>query len=195
MNRITVALLVLACGLAATSTASACAMFKRPQLIVAQSALDEGIAAEKAGELHSAVRHYERAMYGEGSNDARADAALRAGRLHVKLGNAEQAADRLRRAVSLKPEDPAARVALGAQLLGADDAGAAEHLQAALRAKLSRADRAVTELALARALVGLDRTAEAAAHLARARSLGVDVDAAAAVDARIQEKGGLAVRM
>lgn len=168
-------------SVAAPSSAEACAMrkFKKPEAVVAKNALKQAQDAEKAGNLHSAIRHYERAMNGKGTKAARADAAQAAARLHLKLGRTGAGINRLKKAIALNPTAPAPRVALGALVLEQDPKLAATHLKEAIKRKAADPARNYLMLADAFARQGLD--AEALKALAKAETNGADAASVAAI--------------
>lgn len=157
--------------LATVSPAAACAMRKVHIPIEDEEYVAQGIAAEARGELHTAIRHYERAM-NAAAGAALADAAVRAAKLHQKLGASDRAINRLNRAVAAAPRHLEARVLLGRALTTSAPAEAIVHLEAALQ--LDAVADLHADLALAAAHAG--RGALAKTHLDLARQRGAAVE-------------------
>lgn len=163
----------LALPLATVSTASACAMRKRPpKMIVAKNDLPRAIRAEKKGQTRTAIRLYERVMNGGAAKADRVKAALAASRLHVKAGNTLKAVARARKAVSMDGKHAVARLALGRLLIEAEPAVARLHLERA--AILDVADKAGLNLAQAQLHLNAGEKAAAERALAKAESAGAD---------------------
>lgn len=171
------AIAVLTLALAALSPlvsatpAEACAMRKIAAPIAGEEYVAQGIAAEARGELHTAIRHYERAMNAS-KGVAQADAAVRAARLHHKLGASDRAINRLNRAVAAAPRFLEARVLLGRALTASNPAEAIPHFEVALQ--LGATGDLHAEMALAAARAG--RAELARTHLDLARQHGAAVE-------------------
>lgn len=193
---LTLAVVASCLTLGAPSAADACAMRRmaEPQAVVAKNAMDEAIKAEKAGNVHSAIREYERAMNGKGTSALRAQAAQEAARLHLKLGRTGAAVNRLKRAVALNPKAGPARLALGALVVADDAPLATTHLLEALKSK--DVDHARVQLVLADALARQGMTAQATKALDAAEKLGADAQGIADLRARLEPSAnGVAARI
>lgn len=170
----------LALPLASVSTASACAMRKRPpKMIVARNDLPRAIKAEKAGKLRTAIRLYERVMNGGATTADKVQGALAASRLHEKSGNTLKAVARARKAVSMDGKHAAARLRLGSLLVEAEPAVARLHLERA--SILDVADKAGLNLAQARLHLAQGQAVAAARFLDKAEAAGADAEAVKAL--------------
>ncbi len=172
MKFVALALTVALAALAAPTTADACAMRKvhvPVQEMVADSHFQKGLEAEARGQTRAAIRHFERAMNADGAQATRADAALRAARLHDTLGRTERAIARLTRGVALDGEHFELRLELGRKLITRDAAGAVAQLEAA-RDLDRMAAQVYPELAIAHAKLG--QREEAQRYLITAKGLG-----------------------
>lgn len=186
------ALTVAFTGLVAPSTADACAMKVRlPDIeMVADNHFKKGVRAEEQGQARAAIRHFERAMNADGSKATRADAALRAARLHQSLGRTERAIARMTRGVAINGEHFDLRLALGRALVQKDAAGAIAQLEAAR--DLDRLSAEVyPELAIAHARLG--QREEAQRYLTTAKGLGAAPERVIAAEKALAGVAGVAV--
>lgn len=179
-----VATLALLSALTPTA-ASACAMRKisPPVEMVAQVHFRKAAAAEDRGQTRVAIREYERAMNAEGPARVRAEAAVRAARLHAAAHHASRVESRLRRAVALDRRHAEAHAALGRHLLGKADAEAISMLRKAIA--LNAEGAADLNLDLALASIRLHQREAAQAALQQARMGGADPARVAAVEAAL----------
>lgn len=157
--------------------ASACAMRKVHAPVEDAEYVAQGIAAEQRGELHTAIRHYERAMNAASEAD-KADAAVRAAKVHFRLDASDRAINRLRRALDASPGHVEAHSLLGHALLASNPKEALDHF-AAVVSMAPDGDRHA-DLALAAARVG--RRDLAQSHLDLARQQGAAVERIRAVE-------------
>ncbi len=150
-------LLALTLVFGAHSAAHACAMFKRPKVkqMAVASVMKEAEAAEKRGNVRTAIRHYERAMNAKGKVALRAEAAFRAGKLHLAEGHSQKGIDRLKTAVRLNPEHLEAHLAIG----GTDDPEKVAHLKRALAIAREGGAPAAQVIAVEKALQAAQTTA------------------------------------
>lgn len=153
--------------------ADACAMRKVAVPEGAELYVQKGEAAERRGELREAIRQYERAMTAADSKYVEAEAALRAGLLHAKLGREGKAIERLRRSIEAKPHGVEAMRALGMLLVDRDPVEAV----ALLEGVVGMMPTGDAYAALARAAAKAGKETLARASLAKARQMGAGVEA------------------
>lgn len=193
MKLVALALTVALAGLVAPTAADACAMRKvrLPDIeMVADKYLEQGEQALAKGQQRAAIRHFERAMNAEGRKATRAEAALKAARLHGELGRTERAIARLTRGVAIDGQHLGLRMALGQALVENDAAEAIAHLEAAR--DLDRMNAEVyPELAIAHAKLGQREAAQR--YLITAKGLGAAPERVIAAEKALAGVAGVAV--